>query len=75
MIFAIELEKYMADTDIFSIVIGKFCHGKKLYLIILLEINKSLEVGFYYTILPFGFTVRLWLESGGEFLFNAKKIV
>ena len=59
MIFKIELEKYMANTSIFGIFIGKFCYGKKLYSIILLKVDKSLKVGFYYSILPFCLTICL----------------
>ena len=49
----------MADTNIFGIVIGKICHEKKSYPIILLKINKISEIGFYYAILLFGLTVYL----------------
>ena len=40
----------MAGAGIFGIIIGKFRHGKKLYPIILLKVDESLEVGFYYAI-------------------------
>ena len=59
MISAIELEKYMAGTSIFSIIVSKLCYEKKLCPIILLEIDKGLEVGFYYAILLFDLTIRL----------------
>ena len=59
MIFAIELEKFVASTDIFCIIIGELRHRKKLYLIILLKVDKDLEVGCYYAILPFGLTIYL----------------
>ena len=59
MIFAIELEKYMAGAGILGVVVGKFYHRKKLCLIILLKVNKNSEVNFYHTILPFDLIVHL----------------
>ena len=41
MIFTIELEKYIAGADIFDVVLSKLCYKKKLYPIILLEVDKS----------------------------------
>ena len=63
----------MASAGILGVVIGKLRHRKKLYQIILFKVNKGLKVGFYRTILPFGLTVRLWVEGGGESLLNTKK--
>ena len=74
MISTYKLEKCVAGADILSIVIGKFCHGKKLYLIILLEVDKNLEAGFYYTILLFSLTVYLRIKGSRESLLDAKKI-
>ena len=74
MISAIELKKYVTGTGILSIVIGKLCYKKKPYSIILLEDNKSSEVGFYYTILPFNLAIRLWVEGNREFLLDIKEI-
>ena len=59
MIFIVELKKYVTGTSIFGIIVGKFYYRKKLYSIILLKVNKSLEVGFYYTILSFSLAVYL----------------
>ena len=64
MIFAIELEKCVADASIYGIVFGKLCHKKKPCPIILFQVDKSLEVGFYHTILPFSLIVYLWMEGG-----------
>ena len=74
MIFAIELEKYVAGASIFDIVISKLCHKKKSCLIILLKVDKSSEVSFYYTILSLSFAVCLWIKGGREFLLDVKKI-
>ena len=74
MISAIELKICVAGGGIFCVVISKLRHGKKPCLIILLKVDKGLEVGFHYTILPFGLTVRLWVESGGESPLDAEEI-
>ena len=49
----------MAGADILDIVIDELHHKKKPYAIILLNIDKNSEVGFHYTILSFGLTIRL----------------
>ena len=59
MISAIELKRHVVDTSIFGIIIGKFRYRKKLCLVILFEIDKSLKIGFYYTIFLFGLIVYL----------------
>ena len=64
----------MANASILGIIIGKLHHRKKLCPIILLKVDKSLEVGFHYAILSFGLTIRLWIEGGGESPLNAKEI-
>ena len=74
MISAIELEKYVADAGILGVVIGKLCHRKKPCLIILLKVDKGLKIGFHCAILPFGLTVRLWVEGGRESPLYAKEI-
>ena len=55
----VELKRRIANTSILGIIIGKFCHEKKPCRIILLEVDKNLEIGFYCAILLFGLTVRL----------------
>ena len=49
----------MASARIFGVIIDKLCYEKKLCLIILLEVDKGLKVGFYYTILSFSLPARL----------------
>ena len=53
----------MANISIFGIIVDKLCHGKKLYLIILLKVDKNLKIGFYYTILPLNLVVCLQIKS------------
>ena len=74
MISIVELEGHIANANILSIIVGKLYHRKKLCLIILLKVDKNLEIGFHCAILPFDLTVRLWMESGGEFPLDAKEI-
>ena len=74
MISVIELEKCVAGAGIFGIIVGELCHEKKLCSIILLEVDKGLEVGFYCIILPLSLAVCLLVESGEESLFDVKKI-
>ena len=74
MISVIELERYVANAGIFGIVVSKLYHGKKPCPIILLEVNKGSEVGFYCTILLLNLAVRLWIEGGRESLLDAKEI-
>ena len=75
MISAIEFKKYIAGVGILGVIIGKLYHKKKLCLIILLKVDKDLEVSFHCAILPFGLTVCLWIKGGEESPLDAKKIV
>ena len=74
MISTIELESCVAGASILGIVIGKLRHGKKPCLIILLEVDKGLEVGFHCTILPLSLAIRLRVEGGGKSLLDTKEI-
>ena len=65
----------MANASILSIVVSKLRHGKKSYPIILLKVDKSLEVGFHGTIMPLNLAIRLQVKDGGEFLLDAEEIV
>ena len=68
MIFTVELKNCVIGASILGIIISKFCHKKNLCLIILFKVHKSLEVGFYYTILPLNFAVYLLIKGSEEFL-------
>ena len=70
MIFAIKLERRMAGASIFGIIISKLYYKKKLYPIILLKVNKNLEVSFYCIILPLNLAICLWVEDDEEFLLD-----
>ena len=58
----------------FGVVVGKLYYKKKLCLIILLKVDKGLEVNFYHAILPFNLTVHLWIEDGRESPLDVKEI-
>ena len=65
MIFAVELKRGETGAGIFGIIVGVLCHGKELCLIILLKVDESSEIGFYYTILPLSLAVCLCVEGNG----------
>ena len=71
MISADELKKHVASASIHGIIVDKFCYGKNLCPIILLEIDKGLKVSFNCPILPFGLSVCLGVESGRKSLLDA----
>ena len=75
MISVIEFKKYVAGIGILDIIIDKICNRKKLYLIILLKVEKNLEVDFYHIILPLSLAVCLWVKGGRKSLFNVEKII
>ena len=74
IISAIKLKKYIVSASIFGIIISKLCHGKKPCLINLLQVDNSLEVGFYCIILPFSLAIYLQIENNKKFLLYAKEI-
>ena len=74
MISVIELKRCVAGAGIFGIVVGELRLGKKLCPIILLKVDKGLEVSFYRTILLLSLAVCLWVEGGKESLLDAKEI-
>ena len=49
----------MAGIGILDIIISKLPYEKKPCLIILLEVDKNLEVSFYHAILPFDLIICL----------------
>ena len=63
MISIIELEKYVANGNIFSVIINKFCHIKKSYSTILFKIYKNLKIGLYYAILSLNLANYLKIKS------------
>ena len=74
MIFAIRLKKCEVSASILGIIISELRYREKPCPIILLEVDKGLGVGFYYTILPLSLVVHLWVESSEESPLDAKEI-
>ena len=64
----------MVDANIFGIIISEFHHEKKPYLIILLKVDKSLEISFHCAILPFGLIIYLCVEGSRESMLDAKEM-
>ncbi len=64
----------MTGAGIFRIIISKFSHKKELNLIILFIIDKNLETGLYYMVLPLSLAINLGVKSSKEFLLNLKEV-
>ena len=75
VIIIIELERYVTNTCIFCIIIGKLSYGKEPSLIILLIINKKTKLGFYHIVLLLGLTVNLKIKDGRESLLDSQEII
>ena len=67
----IQLKKNITGISIFCIIIGKFNYQKEFYSVILLKVNKDLEVNFCGAVLPLGLTVCLRVKCGRELLLDA----
>lgn len=63
VVAAIVLKWHMTGTDIFHIILEKFSHQKERVLIILLEIEKNVEIDLNYTILSLYQTINLQVKS------------
>ena len=63
MVSAVELKRCEAGASILGVIVGKFSYWEEPCPIILFEIDKSLEVGFHYTILPLSLAIRLRMEG------------
>ena len=53
----------MASAYIFSIVISKLGHWQEFCLVNLFEVDKNLDINFYYAIMSFGQAVCLGMEG------------
>lgn len=71
VIAAVQLRRYVAGIGVFCIIIDKFSYWKKPYQVILLEVDKNLDVGFYFTVLSFSLIISLRIKGGKKFLFDA----
>ena len=58
-----KLKKGVANASILGIIVNKLRYKKKLYLIILFEVDKCVKVCFYNAILILGLTIYLRKKS------------
>ena len=65
----------MASACILGVIISKLGYWQELCLIILLEIDKCLEVDFHCTILIFGLAVSLKMKESGKAAFDPEEII
>ena len=70
MVAAVQLKEYVSDAGNFCIIVSKFSYQKELYPVVLLEIDKSTEISFHCTVLPFSLTVSFKVEGSGKFLLD-----
>lgn len=71
----IKLNKSMIGICILCIIIGKFSYQKESSLNILLVIDKSFKINFYYTIVFFALAISLKVKDSGELLLNFEKVI
>ena len=64
----------MTNVCNFYHITSKLHHQKKTLLIIILKINKNLQIRFYSTFLVLNLTIYLKIKTGENFLINTKKI-
>ena len=64
MVPKVQFKGHMTDTCVFGIVVSKLGHCKEPSPVILLEVDKSLEISFYSAVLPLGLTVNLRVKRG-----------
>ena len=74
MIAAVQLKRRVTNACVFCIVINKLCHWQEPSPVILLEVDKSLEVCLHGAVLPLGLPVCLRMEGGRELSLDAKKV-
>ena len=70
MISAVKLERCIAGTSIFDVIVGKLRYKKKLCPVILLEIDKDLKICLHYTILLFGLAIYLQIKGSEKLLLD-----
>lgn len=70
MVAIVEFKWHMASICILGIVIYKFRYWQESCLIILLPVDKSLEVNLYYIVVSFYLSISLKVESLEKLPFN-----
>ena len=74
MVAAVQLKMYVADVGIFRIIIDEFSYWKKPYSVVLLKVNKGMEISFHCAVLSFGLAVSLGFKGCKKSLFGSEKV-
>lgn len=74
MIVTVELKRRMASTHILSFVVCKFYYEHEFCLIIILSINKSMQIGFHCAILHLSMAVCLQIKYSEKLSLNTKEV-
>lgn len=74
MIATIELKRRIVSTRILSIVIHEFQYRQESCPIILLSIDKNMQMNFHHAVLSLGWAICLRIKSDEKLLLNAKKV-
>ena len=72
IIYTVKFKRYMIISNIFDIIISKFSYHKKICPVILLKVNKSLKISFYYIILFLSLAIYLKIKTSKNLLFDDK---
>ena len=65
----------MTDTCIYHIIIDKFAYQYELSLIILIKINKDLEIGLHSIVLFLSLAMNLRVKDSTELLFYLIEVI
>ena len=65
----------MFSISIFSIIVYKYSYWQEFCQVILLKINKNLEVYNYYTILTLILAINLNVKLNKKLILNMKKLI
>ena len=74
MIAEVQLEKHVTGACVLRIVISELSHWQKPILVILLEVDKGLEVRLHGAVLPLGLPVCLRMEGDREPSLDVEKV-
>lgn len=72
---AIKLEKSVAGTCIFYIVVRKFYYRQELCPVIFIPIDRYLEIGLNSGVLPLGLAIYVRIKWDTELTFDAKEVI
>lgn len=74
VIIVIQLKKRMANVCIFGIGVCKFSHWQECCSVVLLEVDKNLEIMIFYSILTLYLTISYKMKYDEQLLRNARKV-